>query len=274
MQHGVGDHVLVAGLAAAIGRQHGARVVLAGRPAMRFISDLYPSVIRYVDLPASCVGHEIGGSVIARGAWAYGHFRGMELARMVGYGDMGLLDAYRCLFGLNADATLERPRLPDEPQRQQARAFLRERGHAPGRTIFLSAIARSTPLPSGGNGLFHEIKQALSLRGYTYLENERLDPRGGLRSEIPLSLMRAIVAESGGFVAVRNGLCDLLCDLPVPGVILYSRERYLGGSLFRGTRVFPYGYTEHIREIEMPADGDSAAVAAAVALQFNDNAAA
>lgn len=271
MQHGVGDHVLVAGLAAAIGRHYGVRVVLAGRSNMGFIADLYPSVVRYVELPTLCVGHEVGGSVIARGTWAYGHFRGMELAKMVGYADMGLLDAYRCLFGLKADEFLERPKLPDEIQRQQARAFLSERGHVPGRTIFLSASARSTPLPAGGTALFHELRNALESRGYTYLDNERSDSHGAQSGEIPLSLMRAVVVEAGGFVAVRNGLCDLLCDLPVQGVILYSSEHYQAGSLFQGTRVSAYGYTDHIHEIEMPAAGDARGMVSELMFKFHDN---
>ena len=267
MQHGVGDHVLVAGLAAAIGRRHGARVVLAGRPGMRFVAELYPSVARYVELPAFCVGQEVGAPVVAPATWTYGHFRGMELARVVGYDTMGLLDAYRCLFGLDREAALERPRLPTEIERRQAADFLRARGYVPGRAVLISRMARSTPVADEARSLFPELERKLEERGYRTLDNDQRNDGSGGSCDIPLGMLRAVVLEAGGIAAVRNGLCDLLCDLPVPVVIFYADKHYLGGPLFRGTSVAGYGYTEHVGEFKIDAltGGGIRAVAQAAA---------
>ena len=170
---------------------------------------------------------------------------------MIGFKGMGLLDAYRCLFGLSENASLARPRLPSDDERREACLFLSENGYEPGRTILFSCNARSTPIPANAKSLFAHLGALLSEKGYRLLNNGNSGDGVGSYCEIPLRMLRSVVLESGGFAMVRSGLCDLLCDLPVPGVIFYSDEKYLGGALYRGTSIARYNYPQHASEFEV-----------------------
>lgn len=240
-QHGIGDHFLVCSLADAIAKSYEVKVVVAGRPELSFLSRDFTGVSRYLKLPKPCRGHQVGRRQVSKGRWIYGHFWGMELARAIGYKDFELLDAYRCRFGLAPNAALEPPQPPDESMRKAATEYLTRLGFRPGRTIVVSPGARSTPHPGLDGNFFEQTANKLQCRGWNILYNGE-GPKGHVSQIIPLHMFRAITQMAGGFLGVRSGLCDLVVDLRMKAVVLYSDTKYLGGPLYDGTKLQNYGF--------------------------------
>lgn len=73
---------------------------------------------------------------------------------------------------------------------------------------------------------------ALKEKGYDVYTNCRNDGRetavkGTKMLNVPVSQMLETMAHADGFIAVRSGLADLLCDVPVRQIILYPSLEWL-----------------------------------------------
>lgn len=51
--------------------------------------------------------------------------------------------------------------------------------------------------------------------------------RGTKVIDVPVSQMLGVMAHADGFIAIRSGLVDLLCDIPVRQIILYPTQKWL-----------------------------------------------
>lgn len=81
--------------------------------------------------------------------------------------------------------------------------------------VFLSPVARSCEaLPTA---FWDEIETSLRARGYDVFYNSPL---------FSISEAYALASHARAIIALRSGLCDVLCDLPVPQFIIYSHNKF------------------------------------------------
>ena len=81
--------------------------------------------------------------------------------------------------------------------------------------VFLSPVARSCEaLPTA---FWDEIEISLRARGYDVFYNSPL---------FSISEAYALASHARAIIALRSGLCDVLCDLPVPQFIIYSHNKF------------------------------------------------
>jgi hypothetical protein len=148
--YGVGDHYIVAALAAEVRRRYGLRVWLAGKAQLAFLSGLFPAAERYLTWPENLKPAQLTTKHVQGGTFFHAHFPGLELMRAVGYNQFHFLDAYRCRLGLGAEAALSPARLPDAAEIAAAGESLRALGLEPAECVLVSPEARTTPTDGVG----------------------------------------------------------------------------------------------------------------------------
>lgn len=79
---------------------------------------------------------------------------------------------------------------------------------------------------------WEKTADALKEKGYDVYTNCRKDSeekviKGTKVINMPVSQMMEAIAHVDGFIAVRSGLVDLLCDIPVRQIILYPNSKWL-----------------------------------------------
>ena len=83
--------------------------------------------------------------------------------------------------------------------------------------VFFSPTARSCEaLPAA---FWDEIETSLRARGYEVFYNSPL---------FSISEAYALASHAKAIIALRSGLCDVLCDLQVPQFIIYSHNEFHG----------------------------------------------
>lgn len=252
VQYGIGDHFLTCGLAWAIREHTGYDVVVAGKAGFAFIAELFPGVSRFVTLPKELWKQESGTTQIVSGEYMYAHFRSLELMRAVGYQGFHLLDAYKCLFSLPAQTTLENPRKLSDLELAEAKTFLEAQGLRPGFTAILCPNAGSTPIGNVDNAFWSELAFTLRENGLEPVVNVGPGtevPKGLEGVAFPLSSFRALVQQAGFFCGVRSGICDLVSDLPVRQAVIYPDIIYHAGPLIKGTALRTLGFPHFPLEI-------------------------
>ena len=261
--HGVGDHYLVAAFAEAIAARHGVRVWMAGRADLAFLPRVFPRVERYLEWPAGGNRAGLKEKEIKGGVLFDAHFPGLELMRAVGYRDFHFLDAYRCRFGLSAEAPLSRAVLPTAEDVEAVGAQLQANGITPGRFVLLGVDARSTPLGGLDAEFWRGVATKLSEVGLQGVFNVPLQaelPTGVAGVSAPLVQLRAIAMAAAGVCTVRSGLSELFCDLPRMRGVVFPDVPYWAGPLWRGTGFGAYGLAEPVREwVVGPAERERAA---------------
>jgi hypothetical protein len=260
-QYGIGDHFLVCALARALAQKTGLRVAVAGTQRYGFIAGLFPSVERFVPLPAALVNEELGEREITPARFAYAHFRGLELFRAVGYRGFQIIDAYRCLLGLDPSASLEPPSLPEGAEVAAARTMLEREGLPPGRTALLCMATTTTPTGGVDHAFWERLAHALSRAGLVPVINTHagMATLAGLRGlHLQLADFRATAVACGHVYAIRSGLCELACDLPCEKAFIFPDTRYFGGNLHSGTSLSRYGLARPAREFVLDRDGEGA----------------
>ncbi|HEU5081156.1 MAG TPA: hypothetical protein VFT72_18230 [Opitutaceae bacterium] len=238
MDHGIGDHYIVAGFAAAIRKKYGLRVWVAGRKDLSFVGALFPAAERYLEWPKNIKAESVGGTWIRGGSIFYTHFPQLELMRAVGYGKFHFLDAYRCRLGLPADANLSAPKLPEPDAVSRCAAQLTENGFNPGRTVVMNIDARTTLTTGVEVSFWQGLGNRLRDQGLEPLVNAGPTTRvpEGLRAlSFKLADFRAMTLAAGAICTVRSGASDLTCDLPCPRVVVYPDVNYWAGPMLQGT---------------------------------------
>lgn len=245
VQQGIGDHFLVCAFAKAVERVLGCKVIIAGHSQNAFMADLFSGVARFIALPRVLENREFGAYAPTPGDYAYGHFRGYELTRAFGYRGFHLLDAYRCLLGLNDTERLDLPRQPTQLELQTARSYLEANGLPPGSTVILSPQARSTPTVNIRADFWLQVGSALQQLGLSPAVNawgkNQASTLGFPTIEINLKDFRAVVSAAGYFLGTRSGLCDLICDLDCNKCVLYPDAPYRSGTVYNVANFTQYG---------------------------------
>ena len=115
--------------------------------------------------------------------------------------------------------------------------------------VFLSPVARSCEaLPSA---FWDEIETSLRAKGYDVFYNSSL---------FPIQEVYALASRAKAIIALRSGLCDVLCDLPVPQFIIYSHNKFHGDlQPMYSLNHFPWVTKELIHEYNVLKQ-DSAAI--------------
>lgn len=234
-QGGIGDHILVCGLANAVAeRIGGCDVVVAAVPKYKFVVDLFSGVRRFVSLPSRLAHGVVGTEEVQCGRFAYAYFRGPEILRVSKYVDFQLIDAFKCLLGVTAATKLEHPRLPNIQEMILANEYLERHQLPRGSTAILCIDAGLTPTGNVGAEVWGRLCRRLMERGITPVAN--LGPKAtaltGVASlAIPLPLFRAVTLAAGYFYGVRSGICDLVCDLECRKTVVYPNTEYGFGSV-------------------------------------------
>ena len=118
--------------------------------------------------------------------------------------------------------------------------------------VFLSPVARSCEaLPST---FWDEIETSLRAKGYDVFYNSPL---------FSIPEVYALASRAKAIIALRSGLCDVLCDLPVPQFIIYSHNKFHGDlQPMYSFEHFPWAHSSSIFEYntlkqDIPAISDS-----------------
>ena len=251
-QHGIGDHYIVGGFAEAVAKRHNLKVWMAGRKDMAFVADLFPAVERYLNWPDHMRAESIITSRPTGGLYYFAHFPRMDLAEAVGFRGFHFLDAYRVRLRLRDGAELSPARLPSAEELTRARAFLAKHDLPAGRTVILNIDARTTAL--GGVDLRYWPLLAAAFRAHGLQPFVNQGPwtqlSDGLKgAPFALSEYRAIAMAAGAVCSVRSGVSDLVCNLPIPQVVVYPDAEYLGGPLIVGTTLTKFGLARPPLEI-------------------------
>ncbi len=119
--------------------------------------------------------------------------------------------------------------------------------------VFLSPVARSCEaLPPA---FWDEIETSLRARGYDVFYNSPL---------FSISEAYALASHAKAIIALRSGLCDVLCDLPVPHFIIYSHNKFHGDlQPMYSLNLFPWATKELIYEYNVLKQ-DSTAISNAI----------
>jgi len=261
--YGVGDHYIVAGFAAGIRQRYGLRTWMAGKAKLAFLSGLFPAAERYLNWPDNVPPSQITERQIRGGAYFHAHFPGLELMRAVGYGNFHFLDAYRCRFGLLPGAPLTAARRPTAEQVAAAASTLRHAGLDPAELILISPEARTTPVDGVEPAFWAGLSAELRAAGFRPLFNAgpgAVLPEGADTLSCSLEEVRPIAQACAGVCSIRSGFSDLVCDLPVPQVVIYPNASYWAGSLLQGTTFDRYDLPQPPRELVVtPASAEARA---------------
>ncbi len=247
MDHGIGDHYIVAGFAEAIRKKFGLRVWVAGRKDLAFIAGLFPAAERYLEWPKNIKADSVGDIWIRGGSIFYSHFPRLELMRAVGYNGFHFLDAYRCRLGLPVEAQLSAAKRPDAASVAAACERIRELGFTPGRTVVLNIDSRTTLTTGVEPEFWTALGERLKEQGLEPLVNAGPATRipEGLRSvSLNLPDFRATVVAAGAICSVRSGVSDLTCDLPCARVVVYPDCEYWSGRMIEAVGFDRFGLAE------------------------------
>ncbi len=243
-QHGIGDHYIVGGFAAAVAKRHNVKVWLAGRKDLAFVADMFPAVERYLHWPDHMRAETIMASRPAAGLYYFAHFPRMDLGEAIGFNGFHFLDAYRVRLRLRPDAELTGAKLPSQDDLNRAHAFLAKHELPAGRTVILNIDARTTALGGVDSRYWPWLAAAFRAHGLHPFVNQGpwTQLSDGLRgAPFPLADYRAIAMAAGAVCSVRSGVSDLVCNLPIPQVVVYPDADYLGGPLIVGTTLAKFG---------------------------------
>ena len=106
--------------------------------------------------------------------------------------------------------------------------------------VFLSPVARSCdPLSSS---FWSNLETSLRSKGYGVLHNSTI---------FSIPEVYSLASRAKAIIALRSGLCDILCELPVPQFIIYSHNK-LHNDLqpMYSFEHFPWATKELIREYQ------------------------
>jgi len=250
--YGVGDHYIVAALAADVRSRYGLRIWLAGKARLAFLSGLFPAAERYLTWPENLNPAQLVAKQVRGGTFFHAHFPGLELMRAVGYNRFHFLDAYRCRLGLRPEAALSQARRPRSDEIEAARTTLRAHGFDPAESVLVCPEARTTPTDGVGPEFWAALYAGLAAAGLRPVVNASPNcglPDGVGRLSPELSELRALAGACAGVCSIRSGFSDLVCDLPMPGVVIYPQVRYWAGTLLEGTTFDRYGLAAAPTEI-------------------------
>ena len=253
LSHGIGNHILVLALARAFEKQHGLKIdLIAGNPRYAFLRELFPVARRYIGWMAKPDDWRFA-NVIKKHQVYYSHFPAMQLARVIGYRGMTLLDVYKCRLGLPSTAPLDMPSKPSEQATSAGQDFLETHKCQPGKTVVLATKSRSLQSDYLPDSFWADLTERLKQNGFDVLFNddpELSDKLGCPKVDLPLEQWRGTIAAAGHLIAVRSGLNELAANTGVAHSVIYPARRFFAGSVIEGTSIADYPTADSVMEIE------------------------
>ena len=129
------------------------------------------------------------------------------------------------ILGLDANAA---KRIPDKPALMKDKIYFENNGLKTGKTALLAPIAmHAQSLP---DTFWSILIKKLNDVGYVVrlnvAENESVNLEGAEPLFVPLDAAIPFIEAAGVFIALRNGLCDVLCEASAKKIVIYPDEDY------------------------------------------------
>lgn len=256
---GIGDTVMVAGLAHALIKNNiAAKVVLIVKPAHQFTAACFSSVSKvYVTddqinlLNQTANKLNLPHQELKTGQYFYAHFQNWELAELIGYKHITILDCYRALFKLNKNINLEKPKTVTEVEYADAKILFEKYKLPEGKTILLAPDANS--ISNVDPVFWKQLAEKLIHNGFTLVLNSdfNLSEERAIYFNIPLKQIVPFSKLAGNVISIRNGLCDLLSIYDVKLVVVYPKIYWNGGPLIDGSGISSMWPSQNLTEIEI-----------------------
>ena len=145
---------------------------------------------------------------------------------------LNMADMYKYqMFHLPETASIEYPVL--KPDHNEVEKLFTRTGLIPGRTVILSPEA-STSI-GYSDDFWRKLARELKFWGFSVCSNtmEKEDAVGG---SVPVFFSfqnsEAVLNRAGLFIALRSGLCDVVCNAGCKKIILYPEYRLFNSSLY------------------------------------------
>lgn len=249
----MGDTYFICGLVKAVLRVHGGKsVTVFVKPQQLFIPKLFSDIDRVIPIKKFFNTRLLGHEEFAKGKAFYAHCPSGESMSLLGVKGVTLLDYYRALLRLPADAQFSKPLPPDQEERKRALGWFKSKSLPIGKTAILAPEAFSSPVLS--QSFWVKLSSQLCKKGWTPVTNT-MDVRkvipGTMIFDVPLQFLRASAELAGRVIAVRSGLCDLLSATEASMTVLYPKTRSFRWKLFEGSSLWAMGLSARINELEV-----------------------
>jgi len=259
---GIGDTLIVAGLAGKIKKQHNVnKLQLLVKPEHEFIASVFPSVdkigllqngIEYLNADNTFI---IADQKLAPNNYFFGHFERFSMANIIGFNGINMFDCYKALFKLDMQSVLEQPKEPNADAEEYCKRIFIKNSLSPLKTVLIATGANSV---NSFNALFWvSVCKILKTKGYDIILNSD-DLAHELSAyanhiNIPLNHLPAFALMACNVIALRSGLCDLLAIYKVNMVVLYPKIKWFNGSLLEGASLINMGFSNAVSEFEVDA---------------------
>ncbi len=143
--------------------------------------------------------------------------------RMINYTSIDFLDSFKKgVFYLDDDVELTYPSFPHRDE--VVGKLFEENKLVPGKTILISPYATHF-MPSITDGQWETLVDLLVQKGYTVCTNcapGETPIKGTKGVFVLLEDCEYFVEKAGGFIGVRSGLCDVICQADSKKVVIYD----------------------------------------------------
>jgi hypothetical protein len=256
---GLGDTYFVCALASELLRQKGGIAVnVLVRDSQEDIPALFPMIKKIYPYNKKYNGRLLGHNDLRTGKLFWGHpLVRRELVRNIGSA-YDLLGAYKVLFELRPDSTLDRPVVPAAAS-ASARARFDGYSLSPGRTVILCPEANSVKKldPLFWKLLADELKK----NGWTVCTNAIKDADtvpGTTLVQFPLIEALPMAELAGWVISLRSGFCDLVSSSRARLSIVYPVDRRTTGDAMGGYGLVGMGLSRSAKEYLLEQGGDYA----------------
>jgi hypothetical protein len=249
----MGDTYFICGLGESVLKVHGGKsITVFVKPQQLFIPKLFPDIGRVIPIKKDFNTYLPRHDEVAKGKVFYAHCPSGASISLLGVKSVTLLDYYRALLQLPADAKFSRPLPPDREEHKTAHGWFKSRGLPIGKTVILAPEANHSPvLPQS---FWVKLSSQLHKKGWTPVTNT-MDIRkvvpGTTIFDVPLQFLRASAEIAGKVIAVRSGLCDLLSATQASMTVLYPKTRSFSWRIFEAGSLQAMGLSSGITELEV-----------------------
>jgi hypothetical protein len=159
------------------------------------------------------------------------------------------------MFNLPETASIEYPVL--KPDRGEVEEIFTFNGLIDGKTVILSPIAKTCIGYS--DAFWKNLAQELKFRGFVVCTNT-IEKKDVIEGTIPIFFSfqnsEAVLNRAGLFIALRSGLCDVVCNTECKKIILYPEYRIFNSSLYDFCSLEKMGIGKNYIEIVEPPDNE------------------
>jgi hypothetical protein len=169
---------------------------------------------------------------------------------------LNMADMYKYqMFNLPETATIEYPVL--KPDHDEVAKLFANNALVPGKTVILSHEAKTCIGYS--DGFWQKLARELKLRGFVVCTNTA-EKKNAINGTVPIFFSfqnsEAVLNRAGLFIALRSGLCDVVCNTDCRKIILYTEYRIFHSLLYDFCSLEKMGIGKNYIEIIGPLDNE------------------